>query len=66
MLLTPVIMIRVKLRQFSIKVAEKRADQKLNIAPNRIRTRYSLLPGQERYQLTIKATDPNPLVLSSV
>ena len=66
MLLTPVIMIRVKLRQFSIKVAEKRTDQKLNIAPNRIRTQCSLLPGQERYQLTIKATDPNPLVLSSV
>ena len=64
MLLTPVIIIRVKLTQFSIKIAEKRTDKNHNIAPNKVGTQYRLLPGPEHYQLTTNAIDPNPLVLS--
>ena len=57
-------MIRVKLRQFSIKVAKKVPTKNHNIALNGIRTRNALLRSPEHYQLSTNATNPTPLVLS--
>ena len=57
-------MIRVKLRQFSIKVAKKFSIENHNIELNETRTRDCLLEGPERYQLTTNANNPAALVLS--
>ena len=59
-------MIRVKLRQFSIKVkvTKKVLIENHNIAITGIRTRDHFLTNQEHYQLTTNATTHTPLVLS--
>ena len=59
-------MVRVKLRQFSIKRAKKGTDQNHNIVLNGIRTRYCLFGSPEHYQRQFsikrakKGTDQKP------